>query len=218
MLILELFDSPITNTPAFQQWFAGSKAVDSNGHPLKLYHGTSKDADFKHFKMPKNGVWFTPDAKSASEYAIDNDSMTMRYDTGFSMKHVNTASRVIPVYLKMLNPKYFVDMNGITDMLPPNLRYADNYRRTQGIVFDQLRQEGYDSVIMGHEVYVMLDYNAPNKIKSAIGSQNFADNKKNIHETSASSRLVNLDAVRPGVLFMHPGREPRHPSVNHFGA
>lgn len=182
MRILELFTS-VTDTPAFQHWFAGSKAVDANGRPLKLYHGTSKDADFKSFKMPKNGVWFTPDPKSASDYAQQNDSMDIRRGDGWTFKHVNTASRVIPVYLKMLNPKYFADMNGVINMLPPNLRYADNYRRTQGIVFDQLRGEGHDSVIIGNEVYVMLDYNMPSKIKSAIGSQNFADNKKNIHES-----------------------------------
>jgi len=171
---------PIIDTPAFKKWFDGSQAVDASGKPLKLYHGTSKDVDFKSFKMPKNGVWFTPDPKSASDYAKENDSQNMRWDHGKgNYVHINTASRVIPVYLKMLNPKRVTSL----EELSPEIKFADNYRRVQGIVFDKLRHEGYDSVIIGNEVYVMLDYNAPNKIKSAIGNKTFADNKKNIHET-----------------------------------
>jgi hypothetical protein len=58
MKLHHLFEDELT---PLQRWFAGSQAVDANGEPLKLYHGTSKDADFKSFKMPKNGVWFTTD-------------------------------------------------------------------------------------------------------------------------------------------------------------
>lgn len=41
MQICDLFESSITDSPAFQRWFAGSQAVDAQGKPLKLYHGTS---------------------------------------------------------------------------------------------------------------------------------------------------------------------------------
>jgi hypothetical protein len=92
---------------------------------------------------------------------------------------INTTARVIPVFLKILNPKRVANMD---DLMPPELKYKDNYRRSQGLVFDKLRSEGYDSVIIADQIYVLLDYNAPNKIKSAIGSK-FTD-RKNIHETN----------------------------------
>jgi hypothetical protein len=175
MKLHHLFEDELT---PLQRWFAGSQAIDANGEPLKLYHGTSKDADFKSFKMPKNGVWFTTDPHSASEYAVENDSQNSRWEHGGFVPY-NTAARVIPVYLKMLHPKRVANMD---DLMPPELKYKDNYRRSQGIVFDKLRSEGYDGVIIANQVYVMLDYNAPSKIKSAIGSM-FTD-RKNIHEAN----------------------------------
>ena len=30
----------VTNSPEFQNWFSGSKAVDKDGEPMVLYHGT----------------------------------------------------------------------------------------------------------------------------------------------------------------------------------
>ena len=169
-----------TLSPEFERWFAGSKAVDASGQPLKLYHGTSKDVDFKAFRMPKHGIWFCADPKSASEYSMENDSQDIKYDFDTrNFKHTNTASRVIPVYVKMLNPKYAKHQS---DLFPPELKNSDNYRKAQGIAFDKLRAEGYDSIILDGGIYVLLDYNAPNKIKSAISNKNYSDKKKNIHE------------------------------------
>lgn len=176
-------------TEAFQNWFAGSQAVDPTGQPLVLYHGTSKDQDFKHFRMPKNGVWFTTDPKDASDYAMENDSQTHQWDhdsRSFVAKH--TASRVIPVYLKIINPKRYGE-------LPPELRHAENYRRAQGVLFDRLRAEGYDSVIIGDHTYVLLDYNHPDKVKSAIGNKTFS-NKKNIHEMRITEAM-SFDELDP---------------------
>lgn len=71
----------------FKAWFDGSKAVDSGGRPLKLYHGTT--ANFDQFD-PRQGIgganWFTADPDAASMYA---------YGDG---------ARLHPVYLKMENP------------------------------------------------------------------------------------------------------------------
>lgn len=169
-------ERPVINTPEFKKWFSNSKAIDANGKPLILYTGTSKDVDFKHFRVPKSGVWFTKSAKDASAYAQDNDSQGGKFDyhtNRYIAQH--TASRVIPVFLKIVNPKYY-------ETLPSDLQTAQNYRKAQGILFDKLRSEGYDSVIIGDETYVLLDYNDPSKVKSALGNTEFT-NKKNIHET-----------------------------------
>jgi hypothetical protein len=170
---------PITQTDAFKAWFSGSKIVDAEGNPLVLYHGTSKDVDFKAFKLPKNGVWFTKDAGSASDYAADNDSQNYRYDGGTFVK-TNTASRVIPVYIKSLNPKYY-------SAYPHELQTADagesgvGYRKAQGNLWTRLKAEGHDAVIIGNfDVVVVLG--GPEQIKSALGNRSFNPLKKNIHE------------------------------------
>jgi hypothetical protein len=62
-----------TRTPEFRKWFGDSKVVDANGEPLVVYHGT--DADITKFKMSKeggalgNGIYITPSAEFAGEYA-----------------------------------------------------------------------------------------------------------------------------------------------------
>jgi 8-oxo-dGTP pyrophosphatase MutT (NUDIX family) len=58
----------VSNTPAFQRWFSGSKVVDDKGAPLRVYHATRKD--FTEFKTEPNktrsadvfdsiGAWFS---------------------------------------------------------------------------------------------------------------------------------------------------------------
>jgi glutathione S-transferase len=42
-----------TQTEAFKRWFSGSKAVDADGKPLRVYHGTG--GDFTSFSTEKLG-------------------------------------------------------------------------------------------------------------------------------------------------------------------
>ena len=62
-----------TRTSEFRKWFGDSKVVDANGEPLVVYHGT--DADITKFKISKeggalgNGIYITPSAEFAGEYA-----------------------------------------------------------------------------------------------------------------------------------------------------
>ena len=62
-----------TRTSEFRKWFGDSKVVDANGEPLVVYHGT--DADITKFKVSKeggalgNGIYITPSAEFAGEYA-----------------------------------------------------------------------------------------------------------------------------------------------------
>ncbi|MCK9328113.1 MAG: hypothetical protein M0P69_21635, partial [Bacteroidales bacterium] len=53
----------------FKKWFGDSKAVDDNGNPLILYHGSN--ANFTVFSHEKSGGLFnlTPDKNSAVKYA-----------------------------------------------------------------------------------------------------------------------------------------------------
>lgn len=68
-------------SPAQRQYFEKTKAVDSNGEPLKLYHGSSTQFDsFSPDTLGKgndswgNGFYFTDQESIASGYAKDSNS------------------------------------------------------------------------------------------------------------------------------------------------
>ena len=142
----------------------GSKA------PPVLYTGTSKDADFKKFNVPKNGTWFTTNPKNASDYAMTNDSQGFKLDDGFKYTPTNTSSRVIPVHLSAKNPKVY-DPKEHNDLVTS--MGGENYKRGQRILYDKLRQAGHDSVRIGDDTWVALG--RPNQIKSAIGNRGTFD-------------------------------------------
>lgn len=169
MKMRELFEDEVPS--ALDRWFAGSKIMDHNDRPLKLYHGTSKDMDFKSFRMPKNGVWFTTDPMEASSYAEENDSKDLKYIDG-KFVGVNNAQRVIPCYLRATSPLYINNW--------PDEFNVDNYRRAQGIYFDKLRAQGHDAVVFRNKIYVAIG--SPTQIKSAIGNVKFDGTKKGLHE------------------------------------
>ena len=172
MLLRHLFEFSIVETPEFQRWFAGSKIVDAQGNPLKLYHGTSKDQDFRKFRVPGNGAWFTSDPKGASDYAEHNDSQGFAWHGNYPVA-THTAASVVPVYIRAVNPLRI-------DELPKQLRHASNYRAAQRHWFNQLRAEGYDALVIDDTVVVLKD---SNQIKSAIGNRNFNPTKANMTES-----------------------------------
>jgi hypothetical protein len=71
-----LENKDVTSSPDFQQWFSGSKVVDANGNPLKVYHGT-QNGRFTAFRLPEIrdehdpfavGGYFYNDAKKTGNY------------------------------------------------------------------------------------------------------------------------------------------------------
>lgn len=170
-----------TGSAAFKAWFGDSKTVDAEGNPLVLFTGTSKDVDFTKFKVPKNGAWFTTDPASASDYAKDNDSKGLKYNPDTRRyDEVNSASRVMPVYLRALNPAALSDEDRQT------MRLATNYRKAQGLIFDRLRAQGFDSVDFGDGVWVALA--GPEQIKSAIGNDgSFSPKNPDIRRSKSRS-------------------------------
>ena len=149
---------------AFQKWFGDSKVVGEDGSPMVMYTGTSKDKDFTAFRVPKNGAWFTTDPTSASQYAVENDSMGYTYE-GRNLTPKNTASRVIPAYLRIEKP-FKMTQEVFDEYLQTS--EGKSYKRAQGNLFERLRMEGYDGVDMGDGIWIaLLD---PNQIKSAIGN------------------------------------------------
>lgn len=97
-LIEKKLNQTVTDSPAFQRWFKGSKVVDASGQPLKVYHGTK--ADIEVFKAEGGtgktfgtGSFFTANPKIAGTY--------VPYQGG----------SIYPVYLRILKP-FVVDVGG----------------------------------------------------------------------------------------------------------
>ena len=159
--------------------------VNKDGEAKIVYTGTSKDVNFATFKVPKNGVWFTEDAESASSYAVENDSMGFKWE-GIKPVPVNTASRVMPVFLRIQNPYTMTS----ADMAKIN---KQNYKKAQGEFFDTLRSQGYDGVNMGDGIWVVLK--EPAQIKSAIGNRGAFDPESgNILEAAVETDKPLSDA------------------------
>ena len=146
----------VFETPEFKAWFKNSKVVDAEGKPLIVYHGTSKDRDFNKFKVSKRGSWFTSDPKLASEYAMQNDSQKIVTEWDATKgrpvsRDINTASRVIPVFLSIQNPAKFTpeELEGF--------RFVPNYEKYQADLFEKYRRLGHDGVDIGEGVWVVFD-------------------------------------------------------------
>lgn len=199
-----------TETP-LQRWIKGTAFVDPQGNPIKLYHGTSKDQDFRSFKMNKNGIWFTTDRDSASDYALQNDSQGYKEGPNRQLVKTHTASRVIPCFVRAAKVMSW-------DEWPDEIRYANNYKRAQGILFDRLRWEGYDAISFNDNVIVVIG--SPNQVKSAIGNTNFDASKKNIDEDEGEFDAHGMpvgqrDPQRP--LYLRVGTwDPSNPYSKNY--
>jgi hypothetical protein len=161
-------------TSEFQQWFGQSVVRDSQGNPLRVYTGTSKDHDFKSFRPGRAGLmWFVSDPKIAGDYAFDNESMGLKRGYGSMELHrVNTKSRTVPVYLKIENP--FIDTN------PP--LHPDFKRQSRYIIEKMLGHDGYIQHMKDGAGFIYV-VKSPLQIKSAIANRGTFDptNKKLTH-------------------------------------
>jgi hypothetical protein len=185
-----------------EQGLAAEEVEEPKPEDEVLYHGTSKDRPFTKLKDARNGTWFTTDPAEASQYAIENDSMGYRWEDGKPVA-TNRMPRVMPMRHTFENT---LELNE----LPKELKEATNYKKAQGVYFDQLRQQGYDSVRFkqdnGHSIVVSLDnsklkplYSDPHtlamsSIRSAAGLEPIfapkAEAKSLIPETAEDSILT----------------------------
>ena len=102
----------------FDEWFEGSKVVDSTGKPLLLYHGGPKFDKFKSPEGNDKGMYFTDNYDFALYFATQNelvqrDRNDWEYDglpedmldSGVWDEKYFKYSEVKKAYLRMLNPK-----------------------------------------------------------------------------------------------------------------
>jgi GNAT superfamily N-acetyltransferase len=150
------------DTPEFKTWFQGSKVAHPDGRPMTVYHGTSKDMDFKTFKVGQRGSWFTTDPEAASSYAMQNDSQGSKWDHDQgTYVSTNTAPRVIPAHLSIKNPYR------LTPEEKKAHQEAPNYAQHQRHLFSRIYSQGHDGVDMEGGVWVAFH---PHQIKSIFNT------------------------------------------------
>lgn len=188
-----------TDQIAFWKWFGDSKAVDADGKPQAVYHGTMSDfSEFKSEKAGSNtrhptsrlGFWFSesPDVANLFNQALDESTWPVKFT---SRPNANT----MPVYLSIKNPyvlsvEKFRDINGRP--------YGEEFEKDQPIAAQKTRDwidankasllaKGFDGIKvegdglyadrMGGEEYAATAWVAfePTQIKSSIGNRGTFD-------------------------------------------
>lgn len=169
---MKLRASHQTESPAFKAWFAGSLVVDKHGQPLVVYHGTNSRVDFDFFDTSR-GRGFFPDGAS---FHVDPEGAD-----SYARQLTSNRSRIIPVYLRVLNP---------ADDAALRLAHKTLGREASGAQVQKfLRDLGYDGMHLGAEWLVF----EPNQVKSAIGNNGTFDPSDPRITASTANQVRLLD-------------------------
>jgi hypothetical protein len=144
----------------FNEWFRDSKAVDAEGKPLTVYHGSPEPGfnEFKHAKRGSNtGV---PDSRFGFHFSSDP-----RYANEFTYKSGDMVGAVKPAHISVKNPLEY-DMAGTPYSPSRQLAVMKQAEAAghDGVVFRNklgLRNELFDEWVPFH----------PSQIKSATGNR-----------------------------------------------
>ena len=139
-------------TPEFKAWFGGSKAVDGNGKPLVLYHGTTNADRILEGGFKKGWTHLTDSKPVADSYQ--------------AWKRGDKAG-TLEVYTKVENPAYY-DAEGkkYTDIANKIYYATDDAERAghDAMIIKNIRDNSDSSVpTEPHTTYVVFD---PTKIRS----------------------------------------------------
>jgi len=142
----------------FWKWFGDSKAVDDQGRPLVVYHGTDKN--FTEFDSSlwrqDHGIYLTTDSEYASGYA--NSFMS----DGIVMPGAN----VMPMFVKISSPEFYLTKSDQFDVNMVNILEKSGIDGAFVGITDYEVEVGAKTVAMSHEIVVFR----PNQIKSATGN------------------------------------------------
>jgi len=204
----------ITDNQAFQKWFAGSKVIDSNSEPLRVYHGTAsdfdeflpskaKDLEGRRLEMGagKNKFYFTN-----SGYAAGLAAMWAAQ----SKDRPGSQPNVMPVYLSIKKPISSADWSEQVYHLIEKGKTRD---QAIALVDKKVKREGYDGIqcLGGWAAFY------PSQVKSAIGNKgtfNPSSNKitesddETLLEKYDESKMVNWQAMFDELLEVLPVKLP----------
>ena len=89
-----------TQTEAFRDWFADSKATNTTGEPLLVFHGAG--AKFTKFDVGGKPIWLTANIKYAEEYSTATRSVERILPE--ASIYAGNVDRIIPAYIRVENP------------------------------------------------------------------------------------------------------------------
>lgn len=149
--------APQTDTPAFQNWFRDSQAVDGDGRPLRVFHGTG--GDFSVFSRARAGATTGAANTGMGFFFTDNADVAGNY-----ARMSRDAQSIMPVYLSVQNPLRLEAKNMMEadKLLMSGLKPEND----GAIIRVAMRDGGTQTVFMVRE---------PGQIKSATGNQGTFD-------------------------------------------
>lgn len=170
-------ETPVaTNTPEFKAWFGDSKAVDENGDPLVVYHGTNAefdafDPDFfgEAYDQGEEGFFFTSSEDEADKWAA------LAPNAGNPI--------TMPVYLRAQRP-WIVE---VPDGRSPVAYFESGegvFNRGTATTLWYAEESGYDALIVKGETETMYVVFDPTQIKSVNNRGTFDPNDPVIYNQS----------------------------------
>lgn len=190
-------------TPAFKQWFGdweddaenASKAIDSNGEPLILHHGTGKNftefsKEYFNSTEPRGdyvgqGFYFSPDKEKAGRYAASAQN--------------SAEPTVISAILNIRNPIVISgdkSRSDLHDMFGGFKEFYTTMRGNPADVQEKLAEFGYDGLIdKDYDQYATFE---PNQIKSSTNNAGtFDSNNNDTRYSKKSSTKIDFATHKP---------------------
>nr|DAG73596.1 MAG TPA: polyVal ADP-ribosyltransferase [Caudoviricetes sp.] len=198
-----------TQTAAFRDWFAGSKATNTEGEPLLVFHGAG--AKFTKFDVGGKPIWLTANIKYAEEYSTATRSVERILPE--ASIYAGNVDRIIPAYIRVENPAdvgntdggysgNYVDLAKRLQIRPSELQAVWEQAgkpelmwqvvNTPGMV-EMLKRHGYDgiqAVENGVKAWAVFD---SAQVKSAVANNgSFSLTNPDIRYSSQDGRYRDL--------------------------
>lgn len=198
-----------TQTAAFRDWFADSKATNTKGEPLLVFHGSG--AKFTKFDVGGKPIWLTANIKYAEEYSTATRSVERILPE--ASIYAGNVDRIIPAYIRVENPAdvgntdggysgNYVDLAKRLQIRPSELQAVWEQAgkpelmwqviNTPGMV-EMLKRHGYDGVQAvenGVKAWAVFD---SAQVKSAVANNgSFSLTNPDIRYSSQDGRYRDL--------------------------
>ena len=198
-----------TKTAAFRDWFADSKATNTTGEPLLVFHGAG--AKFTKFDVGGKPIWLTANIKYAEEYSTATRSVERVLPE--ASIYAGNVDRIIPAYIRVENPAdvgntdggysgNYVDLAKRLQIRPSELQAVWEQAgkpelmwqviNTPGMV-EMLKRHGYDGVQAvenGVKAWAVFD---SAQVKSAVANNgSFSLTNPDIRYSSQDGRYRDL--------------------------
>lgn len=153
----------------FYNWFAESKIIDTNNQPMIMYHKSRCKELFEEFRLENI---------EKNPYNVDYGVFFVNAYYSHNISYIGDGLEYY-VFLKILNPFYIYDNNGQPyDMLGQTLVFIDVSKD----YCEDLKQIGYDGIIIKSNSYDQYVAFEPNQIKSVNNNGEYNCETNNIFQ------------------------------------